>query len=142
MSNVSIMKVRTSYGALLQEIHTRLAEVASQHTREELEQYFFTDALSGFAIKDVVSFHEAQLQANRIQADFDQFPDWQNVGTEVYLLKLDIDGLARHLMCPTAVRDIQSARQAAEERAARPARKPVVQYKKPRRVVIPTAVAA
>lgn len=136
------VRARIAYGALLQEIHARLAEVASQHTRQQLDDFYFVDELSFSYIKNVISFNEATLQAARIQAEFNQLPEWRNVGTEVYMLKLDIDGLASRLMCPTSVRETLAQRQAVEqrvateaaERAARQARKPVVTYKKQRKV--------
>jgi len=139
MSNTNIIylnkdAVRNSYGVLLKEIHARLAEVASQHTRRQLDSFDFVQERAPF-VPVVVSYHDANRDARRLQAEFDLHAEWQ--GLDTYVLKLDIDSLASVLKCPTAVRN----QAFAQQQHAAPARKPAVHYKKQRKVV-PAALAA
>jgi len=141
MSSISILgTAEKSYGVLLQEIHARLAEVASQHTRRQLDSFQFVTQQAGFK-PFVLSFHDAQRSARQCQAEFERLGDWRTClfSSELYVLKLDIDGLARFLECPSKMAEIARAQ---EQAAASPSsRKPFVRYKSQKRF-IPAVAAA
>lgn len=141
MSSIIILgTAEKAYGVLLQEIHARLAEVASQHTRRQLDSFQFVTQVGIFK-PFVLSFHDAQRSARHCQAEFERLGDWRTClfSSELYVLKLDIDSLARYLECPSKMAEIARAKEQAA--AAAPSRKPVVRYKSQKRFIPTVAVA-